>query len=300
MRRFLLFLWISSLFLAAIVVSNNGVQGQNQDTYSLQLQGFAWNRLTLNTLVVTADNESWWNPDYVNIMLRAIGQWNEAIAAFSSNHSDFSYLSSLNIQSTVSNQSQMGFDIYVNWIESPLSSTSNEVGLSRISSDGQRAIINCSINLAAHNKHGDALDEVDLQNVALHELGHSLGLGHGNYTGDLMYSRYTMGSSAKAVSTLDVYAVATLFGWEANSTSFYPINRWLKENTIVLPSEIKYQSLPVSPQNASPETLLDNPIVQTLIFMFGVLIHPEILAVVLLVIVIFVIVGLIPKRRRTP
>ena len=300
MRRFLLFLWISSLFLVAIVVSNNGVQGQNQDTYSLQLQGFAWNRLSLNTLVVTADNESWWNPDYVNIMLRAIGQWNEAIAAFSSNHSDFSYLSSLKIQSTVSNQSQMGFDIYVNWIESPLSSTSNEVGLSRISSNGQRAIINCSINLAVHNNHGDVLSEGDLQSVALHELGHSLGLGHGNYTGDLMYSNYNIGSSAKAVSTLDVYAVATLFAWEANSTSFYPINRWLKENTVVLPSDIKYQSLPVSPQNASPETLLNNPIVQTLIFMFGVLIHPEFLALVLVVIVIFVIVALIPKRRRNP
>ena len=193
----------------------------------------------------------------------------------------------------------MGFDIYVNWIESPLSSTSNEVGLSRISSNGQRAIINCSINLAVHNNHGDVLSEGDLQSVALHELGHSLGLGHGNYTGDLMYSQYNMGSSAKAVSTLDVYAVATLFAWEANSTSFYPINRWLKENTVFLPPDIKYQGLPVSPQNASPETLLKNPIVQTLIFMFGVLIHPEILALVLLVIVIFVIVASVSYTHLT-
>lgn len=133
MRRFLLFLWISSLVLAASFVSNSEVQGQSPDKYSLQLQGFVWNHSPLNALVVTADNESWWNPNYLNIMLRAIGQWNDAIAAFASNHSDFSYLSSLRIQSTVSNESQSGFDIYVNWVESPLSNTTDEVGLSQIS-----------------------------------------------------------------------------------------------------------------------------------------------------------------------
>lgn len=177
MRRFLLFLWISSLVLAASFVSNSEVQGQSPDKYSLQLQGFVWNHSPLNALVVTADNESWWNPNYLNIMLRAIGQWNDAIAAFASNHSDFSYLSSLRIQSTVSNESQSGFDIYVNWVESPLSNTTDEVGLSQISPNYKSTIINCTTTLAAHTNHGDSLNEGDMQNVALHELGHSLGLG---------------------------------------------------------------------------------------------------------------------------
>jgi len=57
MRRFLLFLWISSLFLAACFVNNSGVQGKSQDKYSLQLQGFVWNHSPLNALVVAADNE---------------------------------------------------------------------------------------------------------------------------------------------------------------------------------------------------------------------------------------------------
>jgi hypothetical protein len=298
MRRFLLFLWISSLFLAACFVSSSGVQGQSSDKYSLQLQGFVWNHSTLNVLVVTADNESWWNPAYLNITLRAIGQWNDAIAAFASNHSDFSYLSSLRIQSTVSNESQLGFDMYVNWTESSLSNKTDEVGLSQIFPNYRSTVINSTITLAGHTNHGGPLNGVDMQNVALHELGHSLGLGHSNYTGDLMYSTYTMGSSGEAVSTLDVYGVATLFAWELNTTSFYPVNDWLNVNSVILPSDITYQGLPVSPENASPQTLANNPVVQTLILMFEILIHPEIFAFVLLFFVVIVVIALIPKRRK--
>ena len=298
MRRFLLFLWISSLFLAACFVSSSGVQGQSPDKYSLQLQGFVWNHSSLNVLVVTADNESWWNPAYLNTSLRAIGQWNEAIAAFISNYSDYSYLSSLRIQPTVSNTSQPGFDIYVNWTQSPLSNTTDEVGLSQISANYQNTIINCTVNLVAHTHHGNSLNEGDMQNIALHELGHSLGLGHSNYTGDLMYSTYIMGSSGEAVSTLDVYGVATLFAWELNTTSFYPVDGWLNVNSVILPSDIAYRGLPVSPENASPQTITNNSVVQFLVLMFEILIHPELLSIVILFFAVLVVIALIPKRRK--
>jgi len=298
MRRFLLFLWISSLFLAACFVGSSGVQGQSPDKYSLQLQGFVWNHSTLNALVVTADNESWWNPAYLNITLRAIGQWNDAIAAFASNQSDFSYLSSLRMQSTVSNESRRGFDIYVNWTESPLSNTANEVGLSQITPNYRSTIINCTTTLAVHTNHGSTLNEVDMQNVALHELGHSLGLGHSNYTGDLMYSTYNMGSPGESVSTLDVYGVATLFAWELNATSFYPVNGWLNVNSVILPSVISYRGLPVSPENASPQTIANNSVVKFLVLMFEILIHPEILSFAILFFVVIAVIALIPKRRK--
>lgn len=137
-----------------------------------------------------------------------------------------------------------------------------------------------------------------MQNVALHELGHSLGLGHSNYTGDLMNAFYSMESPAEAISTLDVYGVATLFAWEVNSTSFYPVYGWLKVNSVILPSDITYQGLPVSPENARPQTLANNPIVQTLILMFEILIHPEIFGFVILFIAVLVIIALIPRRRK--
>ena len=298
MRRFLLILLISSLVLAASFVSSSGVQGQSPDKYSLQLQGFVWNHSSLNVLVVTADNESWWNPAYLNTSLRAIGQWNEAINAFASNYSDYSYLSSLRIQPTVSNESKSGFDMYVNWTESSLSNMTDEVGLSQIFPNYRSTVINSTIILAVHTNHGGPLNEVDMQNVALHELGHSLGLGHSNYTGDLMYSTYNMGSSGEAVSTLDVYGVATLFAWELNTTSFYPVDGWLNVTSVILPSDIAYRGLPVSPENASPQTITNNSVVQFLVLMFEILIHPEILSIVILFFAVLVVIALIPKRRK--
>lgn len=113
-----------------------------------------------------------------------------------------------------------------------------------------------------------------------------------------MYSLYTMGSSAEAVSSLDVYGVATIFAWELNTSSFYPVNGWLKENSVILPPDIAYQGLPVSPENARPQTLANNPVVQTLILMGEILIHPQILTFVLVVIVVCVIIALIPRRKR--
>ena len=299
MRRFfLLFLLISSLFLAAGIFRVSQVQGQNQDQYSLQLQGFAWNQATISTLIVTSDNESWWNPLFLNSTLRAIGQWNDAIAGFALNNSNFAYLSNLRIEATVLNETQSGFDVYIGWTESPLSNVSDEIGLSKTFTKPKSTIISCTINLAAHTNHGDALSDGDLQNIALHELGHSLGLGHCNSTGDLMYPTYILLSSAEGVSTLDVYGVATVFAWMLNPTDFYPVNGWLKENSVILPSDIAYQYLPVSPQNARPQTLLNNPVVQVLIFMVGFLLHPEILAIVLVFIIVMVVIALIPKRKK--
>jgi hypothetical protein len=190
--------------------------------------------------------------------------------------------------------------MYINWTDSSLSNASDDVGLSRIITSSDDTIINCTINLAVHNNHGETLNEVDAQNVALHELGHSLGLGHCNYTGDLMYPSYTLQSPAKDISTLDVYGVAAVFAWEVNSSNFYPVSGWLKENSVILPSYITYKDLPVSPQNASPQTLGDNPVIQQLILLGELLIHPPILAAIIAIVAFFVIIGLIVRKTRRP
>jgi hypothetical protein len=198
----------------------------------------------------------------------------------------------------ISNISEPGFDIYITWTELRLSNMSDAVGLSQIFSNAKSVIMNSTTILATHSNHGNSLNEADLQNVSLHELGHSLGLGHSNYTGDLMHAVYTMGTSPESISTLDVYGVATLFAWEPNSTDFYPINDWLKENSVILPSTIEYRDLPVSSENASPQTLANNSVIQFLILVFEILIHPEILAIIFIIILALLIVGLISRRRK--
>ena len=163
MHKFLSLLLIASLFLAAFFVGGiNGVWAQNSNVYSLHLQGFVWNHATLRALIITAENELWWSETYLNTAVRAIGQWNDAIAAFAANYTDFSYLSNVSIQPTISNTSEVGFDIYVNWTESAFSNTNDEIGLAQISADYRSTIINCTVNLAAQTHHGDSLSEADM------------------------------------------------------------------------------------------------------------------------------------------
>jgi hypothetical protein len=292
---------LALLLLCGLLIACQGGLAQSQDTYSLQLQGFAWNHSTLSALVTTSENESWWNPTYLNDTLRAIGQWNDALAAFASNYSDFSYLSNVNIRYTVTTQIQPNYDIYINWTETSLSNSSDEVGLAKTYVNGLDTITNCTISLAVQTNHKIALSDTDMQNIAMHELGHGLGLGHSNYTGDLMYSLYSLGGSPEGISTLDVYGVSTLFAWLLNTSSFQPIDGWLKANSVSLPSQISYQNLPVSPQNMPPQTLADNPVLQFFASMFGIFSHPEIAVPVGAAILFFVVLAVVfrvNRRRR--
>ena len=234
-----MFLLCSILFLSADTNAINDTKAQSTNVYSLKIQGFTWNKDTLNIIVVPPGNVSWWDPTYLDSALHAIGQWNEAINYFSSNYSDYSYLSAVNLKATVSNEALSGFDIYVNWTEFPLANTSSEIGLETTISQNN-VILNCNISLATHTAHGDSLTEGDMQNVALHELGHSLGLGHCNYSYDTMSADYTLLSPPRLISTLDIYGVATIFGWLQNSFNFYPVNAWLNSPAVILPPNIPY------------------------------------------------------------
>ncbi|MFI4919931.1 MAG: matrixin family metalloprotease [Legionellales bacterium] len=232
---------------------------------------------------------------YINSTLRAIGQWNEAIQEFVSNNSQYSYLASLKLEPTVSNESEAGFNIYLNWTQSTLNS-GDAIGLTTLSSDAN-LITNCSINLATHSPHGDALADGDEQNVALHELGHSLGLGHTNETHDVMIPDLSLLGPAKLLSNLDLYGISRTFAWLAYSFNFYPVSDWLTSTPVYLPAS-QYQALTVSSQDARPQTLQNNSIIQTLILGVEIAVHPDFLPFTILFIMLLVIIALIPKRKK--
>lgn len=279
------------LCLQLTLTGFTGVRAQAQ--YSLGLQGVTWNHSTISVQINPQEDAPWWQPYYINATLRAIGEWNDALTVFAVNYSDFSYLSSLMIVPTVSNATNSTFDVYVSWTEISLSNSSDDIGLTTTMSESSGVIINCTTVLASKSQSGEVLNEVDIQNVALHELGHCLGLRHSNYTGDLMYPTYALGGPIRAISVLDAYGVAAVFRW---------MQRQLIESSITLPSNIEYQYLPISDENLPPLQSSPASVSNTLqTVLYGIVefvMSTEFLVLVLLVIIGLLVAALLFTTRR--
>ncbi len=223
-----------------------------------------WNHTSLSVLIVIPTNESWWNPVYVNSTLNAISEWNKATQDFSSNYTDYGYLSALRMVPTVSNTVRPGFDVYISWAQKP-PNAADEIGLTKTAYIVPTRIITyTNTTLASETTLDYVLNSIDMQNLALHELGHSLGLGHSTYSNDIMYPMLSVNPLAQvqALSTLDLYGVATVFEWMSNSSSPYSP----QQSSITLPSNITYQYLPTSEANPSPPSPSSSLIDQLLRF----------------------------------
>jgi predicted Zn-dependent protease len=277
-----------------------GVYGQvPQNEVELELQQSTWDHSTLNVLIVTEEDESWWKEVYANSTLRAVSMWNNALRAFASNYSEFGYLSRLRMTPTVSTTLTSGFDVYILWTTEPLKGGDENVGLAvTYSTDG--IVLNCTITLDVYNQLGTALSEVDMQNVAAHEVGHALGLSHCNYSGDVMYPLSLLASPARAISTLDTYGVALVFGWMANSNQPNPGENWPKTTSAMLPAEIEYQHFEIMEKNIPPYSNLE-PIIGPLRVILEIIlmfIPLELLITIVAVMIILVVALLLYQRRK--
>ncbi|HLN46577.1 MAG TPA: matrixin family metalloprotease [Candidatus Sulfotelmatobacter sp.] len=249
LKKIIPILSIVILCLAAI----SFVGAQTEQVYTLDLLGPTWDHSTISVLIIPSFNESWWNPVYLNSTLRAINQWNEAISYFAANYTDYAYLSRLKMELTVSNLTISGFDVTISWVEK-FGNVTCEAGLARTTYENATLIRNSTIALAIYDCQDRVLSETDTQNVAVHEIGHGLGLGHGNASGDQMYPALSLDSPLRKISTLDVYGLATVFGWMANSTEYNATNQGPDVSSVMLPPNIPYEYLPVSEGNVPPPT----------------------------------------------
>ena len=277
---------------------------QAQAQYSLNLETITWNHSSIRVLIIMPENESWWNPSYLNATLRAIGEWNDAIPDFASNFTDYAYLSAIRMVPTVTYTLNYGFDVYVSWTEKSLSGA-DEIGITSWSlySTPSRIIMNSTIDLTSKTLQGYILDEVDMQNLAVHELGHSLGLRHSNYTGDVMYPMLSLNplNQVQALSTLDLYGVSTVFQWMSNSINpFSP-----RQSSVTLPSNITYRYIPISnddlplstPYSSLWQTLLTY--IQELInYTMDLVTRPEVLTILIVILVLLVIAFLFARPQK--
>jgi predicted Zn-dependent protease len=284
-------------FMLILLLSSSAlVQAESQSLYVLALLGPTWGHSSISVLVVPQPNATWWNPTYVNSTLRAISQWNEAISFFAQNYSDFAYLSELNITPKVSNSTSQSFDVQISWIKQFENETCN-AGETRTTHATSNTVKKSDVQLAAYDCRGTILSEVDMQNVALHELGHTLVLGHANNTKDVMYFSYTLGNPVRALSALDVYGVAKVFRWLAYSPDFNPDNQGKDEKSTSLPSTIQFEFLPIAQDNLPPQSLAD--LVSNLaVNIVQFVLRPEVLIAMVTAISVIVTVGLWTHKAR--
>jgi len=272
---------------------------QAQTQGSLNLEEITWNHATISGLIIMQDSESWWAPSYLNATLRAIGEWNHAIQDFASNYTNYAYLSKLKIISTIAHTIDPGFDAYISWAKKPPSAT-DHIGYTNTWHRVPSGIIkNSTISLASEDSGGYVLNEVDMQNIALHELGHSLGLGHSSYLGDVMYSKYTLNQPVEGLSTLDLYGVSTVFQWMLNSSNspYSP-----QQSSVTLPSNIQYRYLPIYYEDLPPAPPSLSPLQTLLIYIIRIIRRPELLIPIVIVILVAVVIEIlyvrVEKARR--
>jgi predicted Zn-dependent protease len=234
------------------------VQAQEtQDTPGIELTNFRWNKATLNALIVTQENQSWWKPYFIDLSQRAVDQWNQALEFFAEKYPAYANLSRVSIVLSVSNKTLPDYDIYITFAENIAIENQETLGLTTTIPTRNGTIQKATIELSSKSGPID-LTGSDQRDVATHELGHALGLGHSNSTRDLMYPYYDLFSSDNAISTLDLYGLATTFSWVINPSDSKPV-----PNFTTLPPNITFEYAPVT--SPAPKGLEDNPLVKAII-----------------------------------
>ena len=289
-RKFILtILLVLSLSFSSLVSAV--VQAETE--YVIALVGPTWKDSIIHVFIDPSTSESWWNPAFLNATLHGISQWNEAISYFAANHSDFAYLSRLRIEPQVYNSPNADLECVMSWVRQ-FGNVTCEAGLTRTTSFSG-IIINSSLTVSAYDCLGNVLSEADSQNVVLHELGHVLGLAHSNYTGDLMYFSYTLGSPVRAISTLDLYGVGTVFRWMATSLEFDQANQGSPIYSVTLSPDIAYEHLAISEKNLPPQSPLER-IRTNFGFIPGALSNPN-LWILMSFLTVVVVAGYLVLRR---
>jgi len=199
---------------------------------------------------------------------------------------------------TVAPTNDSVFDIFISWTETPAYGA-DAIGKSFLWSNGETGIyIDSSIYLSSKMLPNYVLSEVDMQNIALHELGHSLGLGHINRTGDVMHLNYPLKTftQVRPLSTLDLYGVSIVFQWMSNSSP--PYHYRPQQSSVTLPPSIAFQYLPISNADLPLSQLLRTFIQNLINNVMNLIKRPETVILIVATGVILLVAALILAGRR--
>ena len=267
-------------------------QPEGQEEYSIDVGRYTWNHSTISVSMFPRENESWWEPSYLNATLRGIAQWNDAIQEFAYNRTEFSYLSRISLVPTITHENVSGFDIYIGWI-GECEECERMIGHTQTIVNPSGALKSKTVRLSAKAPSGHVMTEVDMQNLVVHELGHTFGLSHSSNSDDVMYFTVYYGETVKPLSSLDLYTLSQNFEWMSNSTQFTSSNTSRQESSLTLSSNIPYYYFPIAAENLplpTPQSLTE--------YIIGLFLRPEILTAILIAVTLVAVAAIILKRRK--
>lgn len=176
----------------------------------IALEEFRWTSFPLNVYV---DMNRWTIPDYAVAVREALDSWVKSIWNYTETYNVS--LPAINYAFYVSNINATGhYDVAFTFTPDNMPPSSNTVGLTTYSwnSITHTPIAPITINITTVS--GTAAN-LFVKNVAMHEFGHALGLGHATSPNTLNGPELMYYTSSKTEviypSTLDIYALASLY-----------------------------------------------------------------------------------------
>ena len=191
------------------------------DDPSIDVLGVAWADVNLKVLVV---KPSWLSKSYVDSVVKAFKAWDRSLESFGNSYG-YPYLSKFSFYVTISSTSRPGYDITVEFSR-VTAQPGGEIGEAIVAYVYGR-IVSVRIILYVYTINGK-LSSVDVFNIALHEIGHALGLNHASSSStingpELMYPTYSYPKMELRPSTLDAYALAEVYAWLARGSFAPPV-----------------------------------------------------------------------------
>ncbi|MEZ4575727.1 MAG: matrixin family metalloprotease [Vampirovibrionales bacterium] len=140
-----------------------------------------------------------WNPQHANAVKQAFSRWQQVLG----NRFRFAYTNDPRLT-----------DITVEWWQR---AQGTEVGLQTLKWSNN-IITEAKINIALWNPKGHVFNSQDIYGIALHEIGHCLGIrGHSDVATDIMY--YSMDRRVNDLSDRDINTIRMLYARKPDITN---------------------------------------------------------------------------------